>query len=49
MPSHIRVLTISAEEDGDFLSALVASLAQPSIPVTTVDLLMITQTLPLAV
>jgi hypothetical protein len=38
MPSHIRVLTISAEEDGDFLSALIASSSQPSIPVTTVDL-----------
>lgn len=37
MPSYIRVLVISSEEDGDFLSSFVAS-AQPSIPVTTVDL-----------
>ncbi|KAM0467850.1 hypothetical protein ACHAP7_011472 [Fusarium lateritium] len=37
-PSHIRVLTMSAEDDGDFLSTLVASSKQPSIPVSTVDL-----------
>ncbi|KIL95585.1 hypothetical protein FAVG1_00322 [Fusarium avenaceum] len=38
MPSHIRVLTMSAGENVDFLSPLVASSSQPSIPVTTVDL-----------